>query len=75
MSAISAQRLIGPLAFLDVIYQHAHRTLKSRMVCPVLEYGSSVWDPSSILLQEEIEKVQKRAPGFVTATTSMKLGA
>ena len=29
-SAISAQRLIGPLAFLDVIYQHVHRMLKSR---------------------------------------------
>ena len=31
-SAISAQRLIGPLAFLDVIYQHVHRTLKSRHI-------------------------------------------
>ena len=29
MLAISAQRLIGPLAFLDVIYQHVHRMLKS----------------------------------------------
>ena len=61
---ISAQRLIGPLAFLDVIY-------------PVLEYGSSVWDPSSILLQEELEKVQKRAARFVTGNyiCTMKLGA
>ena len=33
---------------------------------PVLEYGSSAWDPSSILLQEELEKVQKRAARFVT---------
>ena len=41
--------------------------LKSRhMVCPVLEYGSSIWDPSSILLQEELEKVQKMAARFVT---------
>ena len=32
MSAISAQRLIGPLAFLDVIYQHAHMMLKSRHI-------------------------------------------
>ena len=46
------------------------------LVRPVLEYGSSVWDPSSILLQEELEKVQKRAARFVTdKTTSMKLGA
>ena len=44
-------------------------------MCPVLEYGSSVWDSSSssvwdsssILLQEELEKVQKRAARFVTA--------
>ena len=36
------------------------------LVRPVLEYGSSVWDPSGILLQEELEKVQKRAARFVT---------
>ena len=36
------------------------------LVRPVLEYGSSVWDPSSMLLQEELEKVQKRAARFVT---------
>ena len=35
------------------------------LVRPVLEYGSSVWDPSSILLQEELQKVQKRAARFV----------
>ena len=64
MSAISAQRLIGPLAFYDIIYQHVYRMLKEsaykRLVRPVLEYGSSVWDPSGIPPQEEIEKVQKR---------------
>ena len=31
-SAISAQRLIGPLAFFDVIYQHVHRMLKSQHI-------------------------------------------
>ena len=36
------------------------------LVCPVLEYGSSVWDPQSILLQDELEKVQKGAARFVT---------
>ena len=35
-------------------------------VRPVLEYGSSVCDPQSILLQDELEKVQKRAARFVT---------
>ena len=36
------------------------------LVRPVLEYGSTVWDPSGIRLQEELEKVQKRATTFVT---------
>ena len=31
------------------------------LVRPILEYGSIVWDPQSILLQNELEKVQKRA--------------
>ena len=36
------------------------------MVRPILEYGSSVWDPYTDKLQEELEKVQNRAAGFVT---------
>ena len=36
------------------------------LVRPILEYGSSVWDPQSILLQDELEKVQKRAARSVT---------
>ena len=36
------------------------------LVRPILEYGSSVWDPQSILLQDELEKVQKREARFVT---------
>ena len=75
-SAISAQRLIGPLAFLDVIYQHVHRTLKSRHIKDwCAQYGSSVWDPSSILLQEELEKVQKRAARFVTGNYIYETGS
>ena len=33
---------------------------------PVLDYGSSVWDPPGVVLQEELESVQKRAARFVT---------
>ena len=33
---------------------------------PVLEYGSSVWDPPGIVLQEDLESVQKREARFVT---------
>ena len=36
------------------------------LVRPVLEYGSSVWDPHSRGLQEELEKVKNRAAGLVT---------
>ena len=34
------------------------------LVRPVLEYGSSVWDPHTKGLQEEPEKVQNRAARF-----------
>ena len=36
------------------------------LVRPVLDYGSSVWDPQGVVLQEELESVQKRAARFVT---------
>ena len=36
------------------------------LVRPVLDYGSSVWDPPGVVLQEELESVQKRAARFVT---------
>ena len=37
---------------------------------PVLDYGSSVWDPPGVVLQEELESVQKRAARFVTGNYS-----
>ena len=46
-----------------------------RLVRPVLEYGSSVWDPSSLLLQEEHEKVQKNATRFVTGSYIYETGS
>ena len=70
-SAISAQRLIGPLAFLDVIYQHVHRTLKSRHIkdwCAqswsmIVQFGTPQAD---FFKKNLLEKVQKRAARFVT---------
>ena len=38
------------------------------LVHPILKYSSSVWDSQSILLQDEPEKVQKRAARFVTGS-------
>ena len=31
------------------------------LVHPILEYGSSVWDPYTLGLQDKLEKVQNRA--------------
>ena len=45
------------------------------LVGPVLEYGSSAWDPQSILLQDELEKVQKRAARFVTGNYTYETGS
>ena len=45
------------------------------LVCPVLEYGSSVLDPQSILLQDELEKVKKRAATFVTGNYTYESGS
>ena len=42
---------------------------------PFLEYGSSVWDPQRILLQDELEKVQKRAARFVTGKYTYETGS
>ena len=36
------------------------------LVRPVLEYSGSVWDPSCVGLQDELEKVHSRGAMFVT---------
>ena len=45
------------------------------LVRPVLEYGSSVWDPHTHGLQEELEKVQNRAARFVTRNYIFETGS
>ena len=42
---------------------------------PVLDHGSSVWDPPGVVLQEELESVQKRAARFVTGNYSYETGS
>ena len=41
----------------------------------VLDYGSSVWDPPGVVLQEELESMQKRAARFVTGNYSYETGS
>ena len=44
------------------------------LVRPVLDYGSSVWDPPGVVLQEGLESVQKRAARFVTGNYNYETG-
>ena len=72
----NANRILGFLrrnfsACPEDVKESAHKGL----VRPVLEYGSSVWDPSGILLQEELENVQKRAARFVTSNYIYETGS
>ena len=46
--------------------QEVKEAAYKRLVRPVLDYGSSVWDPPGVVLQEELESMQKRAARFVT---------
>ena len=48
---------------------------KKGLVHPVLDYGSSVWDPPGVDLQEEFESVQKRAARFVTGNYNYEAGS
>ena len=80
MTAMSAQRQIGPtLGFLrrnlSACPQDVKESACKGLVRPVLEYGSSVWDPSGIRLQEKLVKVQKRAARFVTGNYIYKTGS
>ena len=45
------------------------------LVRPVLDYGSSVWDPSGVVLQEDLESVQKHAARFVAGNYSYETGS
>ena len=45
------------------------------MVRPILEYGSSVWDPHTDKFQEELENVQNRAARFVTRNYVYETGS
>ena len=45
------------------------------MLRPILEYGSSVWDPHTDKLQEEKGKVQNRVARFVTRNYVYETGS
>ena len=45
------------------------------LVRPVLDYGSSVWDPLGVVLQKELESMQKRTARFVTGNYNCETGS
>ena len=71
-----ANRILGFLRRnLSACPQDVEESAYKGLVRPVLKYGSSVWDPSSILLQEELEKVQEGATRFVTGNYIHETGS
>ena len=45
------------------------------MVRPILEYGSTLWDPHYNGLNDELENVQKHVARFVTRNYSYETGS
>ena len=45
------------------------------LVRQVLEYSGSVWDPSGVCLQNELEKVQNQVARFVTGNYNFEIGS
>ena len=56
-------------------HQEVKEAAYKRLVRPVLDYGSSVWEPPGVFLQEELESLQKRAARFVTGNYSYETGS
>ena len=55
--------------------QEVNEAAYKALVRPVLEYNGSVWDPSGVGLQNELEKVQNRAAMFVTGNYNFETGS
>ena len=49
--------------------------LAAYLVRPILEFGSSVWEPYTDTLQEELEKVPNRVARFVTRNYVYETGS
>ena len=55
--------------------QKVKETAYKGLARPVREYSGSVWDPSGLGLQNELEKVQNRAAMFVTGNYNFETGS
>ena len=55
--------------------QEVKEAIYKGLVRPILEYSGSVWDPSGVGLQNELEKVQNRTGRFVTGNYNFETGS
>ena len=73
---IKANRTLGfPRRNLYACPQEVKEAAYKGLVRTVLEYSDSVWDPSGVGLQNELEKVQNRAARFVTGNYNFETGS
>ena len=73
---IKANRTLGFLRRnLYACPQEVKEAAYKGLVRPVPEYSGSVWDPSGVGLQNELEKVQNRAARFVTGNYYFETGS
>ena len=56
-------------------HEDSPRLFRGEHLLYIREYGSSVWDPHTHGLQEELEKVQNRAARFVTGNYVFETGS
>ena len=66
---------LPPLPFPLPPAQEVKEAAYKGLLRPVLDYGNSVWDPQGVVLQEELESVQKRAARFVTGNYNYETGS
>ena len=73
---IKANRTLGFLRQnLYACPQEVKEAAYKGLVRPVLEYSGSVWDPSGVGLQNELENVQNRAARFITGNYNSETGS
>ena len=75
VSNVKANRTLGLLIRnLYTCPQAVKEAAYKELARPVLEYSGSVWDPSGVGVQNELEKVQNRAARFVTGNYIFETG-
>ena len=70
-----ANRTLGFLTKLTFLPQEVKEAAYKGLMRPILEYGSSVWDPRGVVLQEDLESVKKRAARLMAGNYKYETGS